>query len=295
MNIFVLMAALVAAATARSLCPDTQFCDVTNIITSCQSEPWVHESSEILVLTGVAHLMPFIPKECVTILSAGSITLNNLTLTSSDIKIFAGITYEEYQQKKDYYAPGTSESNYKLFILKNSTVSANGFSPLRDNKTIEYGGSYAANGGSSDNPSTEHFYGHGTFFSNPYVDNYQEQNGAAGYWKTTIGIGGGRIILGSSGDIEIEGSVTSIGNSFTTMRGNGGSGGYIAIDCGREFIVSDAGGTVSVQGGNGAHGGFGGSGGRIVANIKVANDRPLGGLFKLGGGNSDNCGKNGEG
>ena len=30
MNIFVLMAALVAAATARSLCPDTQFCDVTN-------------------------------------------------------------------------------------------------------------------------------------------------------------------------------------------------------------------------------------------------------------------------
>lgn len=112
---------------------------------------------------------------------------------------------------------------------------------------------------------------------------------------SSVGRGGGRILLVSTGDIKIEGVVSSRGGSFKDVAGNGGSGGYIAIDSAGQLVVTEIGGSVSVEGGFGAQGGFGGSGGRIISNIQVANDRPLGGFFKLGGGGSDNCGGSSDG
>ena len=66
----------------------------------------------------------------------------------------------------------------------------------------------------------------------------------------SIGKGGGKIILASTGDIKIDGKVTAKGGTFTDKPGNGGSGGYIVIDCGGQFFVSDLGGSVSVYGGD---------------------------------------------
>ena len=90
------MAVLWAAAAQSSLCPNQITCDITSLIKSCQSSPWVHTSADLLVLTGLVNLNALQPGSCVTIISAGSIHLDNLTLTASDIRIFAGLTYEQY-------------------------------------------------------------------------------------------------------------------------------------------------------------------------------------------------------
>lgn len=46
-----------------------------------------------------------------TIVTAGSLSLDNLTLQAPDVRIFAGFTYDQFTLKQDFFEPGSASSD----------------------------------------------------------------------------------------------------------------------------------------------------------------------------------------